>query len=167
MKTTMIRGLTALALFAVMPVQADADCTTKGVDLHIKKNEIKVTPDKAKCVIPGTAFVMTVKPSGAVAPGAITVEEKPDVPLTIEGDNSDNADQVVVHVSGSGDPDVDYGYIVSVSGHGMLDPEVRVVSSRLYMLTAVEESNALLEEVMGISLDELTKMQMELAEQAK
>ena len=167
MKKAIVLGFAALTMLAVSPVQAGNHCTTTKVDLHIKKNELKVTPVKAKCVISGGAFIITVKPSGAAPPGAITVEEKKsDGPLTIEGDNSDNPDQVVVQVSGSGNPDVDYGYIVRVSGHGVLDPEVRVVSSRMFMMTALEETNALLEEVMGFDLDGLAKMQAEYDEVA-
>ena len=58
--------------------------------------------------------------------------------------------------------DVDYGYIVTVEGHGELDPEVRVVRSRLYMQTTVNEANTLLETEMGIGLEQVTEFQKTL-----
>ena len=168
MRTKMIWVLSALALLTLLPVHARADCTTNQVKLIIQKNELKLTPAKTKCVLSGMAFTISIKPPGAAERGDVTVEEKEGVPLQIDGNNDANADEVVVNVSGTGDPSVDYGYIVHVRGHGMLDPEVRVVSSRLLMLTSeLQDANAVLEEQMGLSLEDLIEKQADYEDLAK
>ena len=112
-------------------------------------------------------FVISVTPKGAVSAGDVTVEEKEGVPLEIRGDNADNADKVVVTVEGTPNSEDPYGYIVRVAGYGILDPEVRVVSSQLYMQTTVNEANSLLEEEFGKGLDEVTKIKKDLDAQSE
>lgn len=168
MNKTTVTAFAALAMLAALPVQAGNHCDTTQVDVHIKPNELKVTPAAPRCVVPGTTFTIRVKPPGAGAGRVITVEEKEGVPLDIDGNNESDPNEVLVHVSGNGNPAETYGYIIRVSGHGMLDPEVRVVSSRLLMLTSeIEQANAVLEEQMGFGVNELIKKKAEQDEAAK
>ena len=80
----------------------------------------------------------------------------------------DNPDEVEVRISEGGSSGINYGYIIEVSDHGILDPEVRVVSSRMLMLNVeIEQANAVLEEAMGFGVDELIDKQAEYKELAK
>jgi len=165
MNKKVMLGITASALLAVLPVQADADCTHQSVKLIIKKNELKLVPTAPKCVDLEDGFKISITPPGAAEEGYVTVEEKDDVPSEIEirGNNSPDPDTVAVTVTGDPDPNRDYGYIVRVRGHGELDPEVRVVSSRmLYLKSRLAEVDAVLEDEMGFSLKELNENQEEL-----
>jgi hypothetical protein len=149
----------AMALLTVLPVRAHAQCSHQPVILIIKTNELKLTPAEPKCLFSENGedptFDIRIKPPGAAQEGYVTVVEKGDRPPQISGDNSGDPNTVVVTVSGNTNPDEDYGYIVRVTEHGDLDPEVRVVESRLFMRTLIEEADALLEEVLGISVPEL------------
>ena len=95
--------------------------------------------------------------------GSATVVEKDGVPLRIRGNNSDDPDTISVTVTGDADPNEPYGYIVRVEGHGELDPEVRIVTSRMLMLNSLmDQVDALLEEEMGFGLMQLNDKQKEL-----
>ena len=165
MNKTVMLGITASALLAVLPVQADADCTHQSVKLIIKKNELKLVPTAPKCVDLEDGFKISITPPGAAEEGYVTVEEKDDVPPEIEirGNNSPDPDTVAVTVTGDLDPNRDYGYIVRVRGHGELDPEVRVVSSRMLFLNSrLDQVDALLEQEMGFGLTKLNETEEEL-----
>ena len=171
MNKAIVLGFAALAMLAALPVQADHHCTNLRVNVIIGKNSLQVTPADPKCVTPNSVFIIHVVRQGLDTEYPITVRQKDGVPLSIEGNNEGHPNQVVVQVGSGGQPGVAYGYIIDVGGHGMLDPEVRVVDSNLSMLKSIlDETNALLEEQMGFSLDELNQKQAEyreLSEQAK
>lgn len=159
MNKATVSGYAALAMLAVLPMQADAQCTYLPVLVHIHPNELRVSPPDPKCIRSNSTFIIRVTPPGREH--KITVKQKPNVPFKIKGDNSANPDEVVVEVLGGVDGDL-YGYIITVDGHGMLDPEVRVVESRAFMRTQTDEADALLQEELGISLQEASDTLREL-----
>jgi len=172
MNKNVISAVTALALLTVLPIQAANSCSDKQVRLKIPKNKLEVTPPDPKCVsvtAAGTGtFNISITPPGAAAQGAVTVVEKPGVPAIIRGDNSADANTVVVNVELEDPQDEDYGYIVRVEGHGELDPEVRIVTSRMLFLNSrLDQVDALLEEEMGFGRMELNETEEELMELKK
>jgi len=171
MNKTIVPAFAALAMLAAWPVQAQ-NCTHHQVVLHIDKNSIRVTPPDPKCVANGgDSFIIRVQRPAGQEDHDITVKQKNGVPLRIDGQNEANRNEVLVTVDGNGDPNEPYGYIIEVHGHGMLDPEVRVVPSTLSMLTSeLEQANKVLEEQMGFGVDELIEKQKnyeDLANQAQ
>ena len=156
-----ILGLAALALLVALPVRATA-CSQQQVRLHLQKNEIRLTPPEAKCVVANGGFDIIILPPGAEG-RRVWVEEKGGVPITIKGDNTDDPDVVAVSVTGTADPNIDYGYIVHVEGHGNLDPEVRVVGSSFFMQSLMSEVDTLLQEELGISLQDFNDLQTDYA----
>jgi len=163
MNKNVILAVTVLALLTVSPVQAANHCSNKQVKLHIPKNELRVTPPDPKCVSDvNPTFTIAIKPPGKAAQGAVTVVEKSDVLGTIRGDNSVDADIVVVTVDLENPANGPYGYIIRVEGHGELDPEVRIVTSRMLLNSLMDEVDAMLEDEMGISLIELNEKQKNL-----
>ena len=172
MKDKVTLAVAALALLTVLPVYADHHCSHQQVRLHIPANEIKVTPQQApKCVFKEVGqeggFAIAITPPGSAVAGSATVVEKDGVPLEIRGNNNDDPDTISVTVTGDAGPNGPYGYIVRVEGHGELDPEVRIVTSRMLMLNSLmDQVDALLEEEMGFGLMKLNEKQRELEDRS-
>lgn len=168
MKKKTISTLAAVVLLGALfgTTHAQAQCSANQVKLHLDQNRIHITPPEAKCVtVPGSFTIDVKSPGSTVDPavGEVTVHEKPSSDLTISGTNDPDPDVVVVNVSGTAGGS--HGYVVEIAGHGMLDPEVRVVTRFAAMEAQVRAAESLLDEELGLSLQDFEELLREYRNQ--
>jgi hypothetical protein len=121
------------------------------MELKVKKSHLvlkdKSDEDRPACIVPGGSFAIQVKTSGGadVEAGDVTANAPGGSSLNISGSNSDDADWLVINVTGTGNPNDEVKYEIHVEGVGMLDPRVRVIDveeRRRIQLGVLEETIA-------------------------
>lgn len=167
------KQLTAL-LFVAMLINVetataeDEECATMtSLRLIVDDYHLRLNSKKPICVTsPGTVRIR-VRPrllSGyVIPPNSVRVEQKEGSPLTIEGNNADDAGKIKVSIGHGGTKNTNFDFLITVDGIGVLDPKVRVVGEQFLELHKKSELLDTLD-ALDLTLEQATNLLMRAAE---
>lgn len=137
---TTLAVISASSLFLATGAQAQECPNVSTFKLTAKENHLDLNDNMPICVLVGESgeidFTFSIKIANPiqVGPGDVTVEKKSkESPLTFEGSNTDDVNELRVKVTGNPGDQEEFRYFIKVANIGELDPTVRVIDNNSFL----------------------------------
>jgi hypothetical protein len=111
-------------------------CSSVQLTLTLKTNSINLVPAQVKCVVANATFNMKIITPGNKVPievNSVTTAPKPDNPDWLNAANSSKKGELTIKVDEDAPVGDSFEYDIVITGHGELDPIVKVVGKAVYL----------------------------------
>lgn len=152
--TTLCIALLTLA-FSCQDAMASHDCANlTTLRLTATENHISLNDNMPVCVsVPGS---FRIKIKDTVHAGDATVEQKATSTITIEGDNSADAEYIDVTTSGTAMEGQEFKFWIKVKDVGMLDPRIKVKDNDVMLMIRYHQLEEAVE-LIGLTWEEVIR----------